>query len=51
MAGRSISGDFISHASFRVTDNAAVAAKHKTTPHDVPWSEVRPVIEKRRSRG
>jgi hypothetical protein len=55
MAGRCISGDFISHASYRVTGNAvamgeaagaaAVAVKNKTAPHDVPWSEVRPVIE------
>jgi len=62
MAGRCISGDFISHASYRVTGNAvamgeaagaaaAVAAKNKTAPHDVPWSEVRPVIEKTRNHG
>ena len=62
MAGRCISGDFISHASYRVTGNAvamgeatgaaaAVAAKNKTAPHDVPWSEVRPVIEKTRNQG
>jgi hypothetical protein len=55
MAGRCISGDFIAHASYRVTGNAvamgeaagataAVAAKNKTAPHDVPWSEVQPVI-------
>jgi hypothetical protein len=25
---------------------AAVAAENKTAPHDVPWSEVKPVIEK-----
>ncbi len=30
---------------------AAVAAKNKTAPHDVPWSEVRPVIEETRSMG
>ena len=57
MAGRCISGDFIAHASYRVTGNAvamgeaagvtaAVAAKNKTVPHDVPWDAVRPVIEK-----
>jgi hypothetical protein len=57
MAGRCISGDFIAHASYRVTGNAvamgeaagvtaAVAAKNKTAPHDVPWDAVRPVIEK-----
>jgi hypothetical protein len=59
MAGRCISGDFIAHASYRVTGNAvamgeaagataAVAAKNKTAPHDVPWSEVQPVIAKLR---
>jgi hypothetical protein len=57
MAGRCISGDFIAHASYRVTGNAtamgeaagataAVATKNKTAPHDVPWSEVQPVIAK-----
>ena len=59
MAGRCISGDFIAHASYRVTGNAvamgeaagataAVAAKNKTAPHDVPCSEVQPVIAKAR---
>jgi succinate dehydrogenase/fumarate reductase flavoprotein subunit len=62
MAGRCISGDFIAHASYRVTGNsvamgeaagatAAVAAKHKTAPHLVPWSEVQPVIEEVRKQG
>jgi hypothetical protein len=62
MAGRCISGDFIAHASYRVTGNAvamgeaagataAVAAKNKTVPHDVPWSEVQLVIEKVRLAG
>jgi hypothetical protein len=62
MAGRCISGDFIAHASYRVTGNAvamgeaagataAVAAKHKTAPHGVPWSEVLPVIENARKQG
>jgi len=62
MAGRCISGDFIAHASYRVTGNsvamgeavgatAAVAAKHKTAPHSVPWSEVQPVIERVRQQG
>lgn len=61
MAGRCISGDFIAHASYRVTGNAvamgeaagataAVAAKNKTAPHDVPWSEVQPVIERCRAK-
>lgn len=51
MAGRNISGDFIAHASYRVTGNsvamgeaagatAALAATTKRLPHDVPWSEV-----------
>jgi hypothetical protein len=50
MAGRCISGDFISHASYRVTGNAvamgegagviaAIAATSKRLPHEVPWSE------------
>jgi len=50
MAGRCISGDFIAHASYRVTGNAvamgeaagviaAVAAETKRLPHEVPWSD------------
>ena len=50
MAGRCISGDFISHSSYRVTGNAvsmgeaagviaALAAKSKRPPHEVAWSE------------
>jgi hypothetical protein len=50
MAGRCISGDFISHSSYRVTGNAvamgeaagvtaAIAALSKRAPHDVAWSE------------
>jgi hypothetical protein len=50
MAGRCISGDFIAHASYRVTGNsvamgeaagvtAALAATTHRLPHDVPWSE------------
>ncbi|MES2596222.1 MAG: FAD-dependent oxidoreductase [Verrucomicrobiota bacterium] len=50
MAGRCISGDFIAHASYRVTGNsvamgeaagvtAALAAASKRLPQDVPWSE------------
>jgi hypothetical protein len=50
MAGRCISGDFIAHASYRVTGNAvgmgegagaiaAIAALSKRLPHEVPWSE------------
>jgi hypothetical protein len=55
MAGRCISGDFIAHASYRVTGNAvamgeaagataALAARTGRAPHDVPWLEVQPVI-------
>lgn len=62
MAGRCISGDFIAHASYRVTGNAvamgeaagvtaAMAAKNKIAPHDVPWSVVQPEIEKVRLAG
>lgn len=50
MAGRCISGDFISHASYRVTGNAtrmgeaagtvgAIAATSKRLPHEVEWKE------------
>ena len=50
MAGRCISGDFLAHASYRVTGNAvamgeaagvvaAIAAKSKRLPHEVEWSE------------
>jgi hypothetical protein len=60
MAGRCISGDFIAHASYRVTGNAvamgeaagaaaAVAAQHRTSPQDVPWAEVKAAIEKGRA--
>jgi Tfp pilus assembly protein PilE len=51
LAGRCISGDFIAHASYRVTGNAvamgeaagaaaAVAAKRRAAPHELPWSDV-----------
>jgi len=51
LAGRCISGDFISHSSYRVTGNAvamgeaagitaALAAKSKRLPHEVEFSEV-----------
>lgn len=60
MAGRCISGDFIAHASYRVTGNAvamgeaagataAVAASRATPPHDVPWNDVRAAVAKVRS--
>lgn len=50
MAGRCISGDFIAHASYRVTGNAvamgeaagvvaALAATTQRLPHEVPWAE------------
>lgn len=50
MAGRCISGDFIAHASYRVTGNAvamgeaagtvaAIAAKTHRLPHEVEWRE------------
>ncbi|MDF1814357.1 MAG: FAD-dependent oxidoreductase [Verrucomicrobiales bacterium] len=50
MAGRCISGDFIAHASYRVTGNAvamgeaagvvaAIAADSKRLPHEVSWDE------------
>lgn len=52
MAGRCISGDFLAHASYRVTGNAvamgqaagvlaALAAQKDALPQDVPWEEVR----------
>lgn len=51
MAGRCISGDFVAHASYRVTGNAvamgeaagkvaALAAKSNRLPHEVEWSEI-----------
>jgi hypothetical protein len=57
MAGRCISGDFVAHASYRVTGNAvamgeaagavaAVAAKSKRLPHEVEWSEAATVLQK-----
>ncbi len=50
MAGRCISGDFIAHASYRVTGNAvamgeaagvvsSLAAASKRMPHEVQWTE------------
>lgn len=51
MAGRCISGDFLSHSSYRVTGNsvamgeaagaaAALAARSGRLPHEVPWAEI-----------
>ena len=59
MAGRCISGDYIAHASYRVTGNAvamgeaagavaALAAQTKRLPHEVPWIEGAAVAEKTR---
>jgi len=55
MAGRCISGDFIAHASYRVTGNAvamgeaaglasAVAAHTDRMPHEVPWEVIAPKL-------
>lgn len=52
MAGRNISGDFIAHSSYRVTGDsvpmgeaagvaAALAARTKRLPHELPWTEIR----------
>lgn len=57
MAGRCISGDYLAHASYRVTGNAvamgeaagvvgAIAAKTKRLPHEVEWSEAKAVLAK-----
>ncbi len=56
MAGRCISGDFIAHSSYRVTGNAvamgeaagvaaAIAARAKRLPQEVPWPEIREAIQ------
>ncbi|MEO6739822.1 MAG: FAD-dependent oxidoreductase [Chthoniobacteraceae bacterium] len=61
MAGRCISGDFIAHASYRVTGNAvamgeaagavaAIAAQTKRAPHDVPWGEGQAAVVKARAK-
>lgn len=55
LAGRCISGDFIAHSSYRVTGNAvamgeaagaaaALAAKSKRPPHELPWDEIRKTL-------
>lgn len=55
MAGRCISGDFLAHASYRVTGNAvamgqaagvtaAVAARSGRLPHEVLWRDVAEVL-------
>ncbi|MBX3739477.1 MAG: FAD-dependent oxidoreductase [Akkermansiaceae bacterium] len=56
MAGRCISGDFVSHSSYRVTGNAvgmgesagvaaALAAASGKLPHEVAWQEVKEKLE------
>lgn len=60
MAGRCISGDFISHSSYRVTGNAvgmgetagltaAIAAKSGKDPHEVPWADVKGKLDEIRA--
>jgi len=55
MAGRCISGDWLAHASYRVTGEAVsmgeaagalagVSAESGRAPHEVPWAEVQPLI-------
>ncbi|MCB1229933.1 MAG: FAD-dependent oxidoreductase [Verrucomicrobiae bacterium] len=62
MAGRCISGDFVAHASYRVTGNAvamgeaagavaAIAAQSKRLPHEIDWSEGAALLEKTRRQG
>lgn len=56
MAGRCISGDFIAHASYRVTGNAvamgeaagtvaATASISNRLPHEVEWKEAKEVLK------
>ena len=60
MAGRCISGDFIAHASYRVTGNAvamgeaagvtaSIAAHEKQLPHEVAWQPISTQLKKLRS--
>ena len=62
MAGRCISGDFLAHASYRVTGNAvamgeaagavaAIASKSNRLPHEVEWREGTQLLEQIRARG
>ncbi len=57
VAGRCISGDFISHSSYRVTGNsvamgqaagvaAALAAQKNCLPQEIPWAQMKPAIAK-----
>lgn len=59
MAGRCISGDFVAHASYRVTGNAvamgeaagavaSIAAQTKRLPHEVDWVEGEVLLTKLR---
>lgn len=56
MAGRCISGDFLAHSSYRVTGNSVVlgqaagilageSVRQGCLPHQVPWSDVREMLE------
>jgi len=58
MAGRCISGDYMAHASYRVTGNAvamgeaagavaAIASKSNRLPHEVEWKEAKEKIKER----
>jgi hypothetical protein len=60
MAGRCISGDFIAHASYRVTGNAvamgeaagavaALAARQGRPAPEVPWDEVAALLRSLRT--
>jgi len=62
MAGRCISGDFVAHASYRVTGDAvatgeaagavaSLAAKAHCLPHEVAWPDATKTLELMRSRG
>lgn len=62
MAGRCISGDFVAHASYRVTGNAVamgeaagavacLAARSGRLPHEVAWDEAQPVLKATRAKG
>ena len=56
MAGRCISGDFVAHASYRVTGNsvatgeaagvvAALAAKAQRLPNEIAWADAKKVLD------
>lgn len=58
MAGRCISGDYMAHASYRVTGNAvamgeaagavaAIASKSNRLPHEVEWKEAKEKLKER----